>query len=101
MTPLVVSAPVALVPIGMAQHFQMPSFLRRGSGNGAPQRVQRGVADGYVYFLINAAMGLVVTTAFFAAIIKLTTINYLIVRVLGVAGLVMFLLNATLNFRRL
>lgn len=64
---------------------------------------QRGVADGYFYFLINAAVGLVVTTALFAVIIKLTTINYLIVRILVsvVAGLVMFLLNATLNFRRL
>lgn len=64
---------------------------------------ERGVAAGYVYFLINAGVGLVVTTALFATMIALTSINYLVARVLVsiVAGLVMFLLNATLNFRRL
>ncbi|MGZ8999218.1 MAG: GtrA family protein [Allosphingosinicella sp.] len=63
----------------------------------------RGVTSGYVYFLINAGLGLVVTTGLFAAMIALTPINYLVARILVslVAGLVMFLLNATLNFRRL
>jgi len=63
----------------------------------------RAVASGYVYFLINAAIGLVVTTGLFAAMIAWTTVHYLIARILVsiVAGLVMFLLNATLNFRRL
>ncbi|MGH6924197.1 MAG: GtrA family protein [Propylenella sp.] len=64
---------------------------------------ERGVAAGYVYFLINAGAGLVVTTTLFAAMIALTSINYLVARVLVsvVAGLAMFLLNAILNFRRL
>lgn len=64
---------------------------------------ERGVAAGYVYFLINAGLGLVVTTTLFAAMIELTSINYLVARVLVsvVAGLAMFLLNAILNFRRL
>ena len=64
---------------------------------------ERGVASGYVYFLINAGVGLVITTGLFAAMIAFTPINYLVARTLVslVAGLVMFLLNATLNFRRL
>lgn len=64
---------------------------------------KRGVAAGYAYFLINAGVGLVVTTGLFAALITFTAINYMVARVLVslVAGLVMFLLNAILNFRRL
>ena len=63
----------------------------------------RGVAEGYVYFLINAAIGLVITIALFAAMIRWTPINYLVARVLVsvVSGLTVFLLNAVLNFRRL
>ncbi len=64
---------------------------------------ERGVATGYVYFMINAGVGLVVTTILFWALIELTPINYLVARILVsvVAGLAMFLLNAILNFRRL
>jgi putative flippase GtrA len=63
----------------------------------------RQIASGYIYFLINAGVGLVLTTALFAALIEWTSIDYLIVRILVsiVAGLVMFLLNAIFNFRRL
>lgn len=64
---------------------------------------ERGLAVGYGYFLINAGVGLAVTTVLFAALIELTSIHYIVARVLVsvVAGLVMFLLNAILNFRRL
>jgi len=63
----------------------------------------RGVAEGYVYFLINAGIGLVITISLFAAMIHWTPINYLVARVLVsvVSGLTVFLLNAVLNFRRL
>jgi putative flippase GtrA len=63
----------------------------------------RGVASGYVYFLINAAIGLAVTMSLFAAFISWTSINYLVARVLVsvVAGLTVFLLNAVWNFRQL
>jgi putative flippase GtrA len=63
----------------------------------------RAVAEGYVYFLINAGIGLVITIALFAALIRWTAINYLVARVLVsvVSGLTVFLLNAILNFRRL
>jgi putative flippase GtrA len=63
----------------------------------------RGLAEGYVYFLINAGIGLMITISLFAAMIRWTPINYLVARVLVsvVSGLTVFLLNAVLNFRRL
>lgn len=63
----------------------------------------RHVATGFIYFQINSVIGLVITVALFAALIRWTPINYLIARVLVsvVAGLTVFLLNAVLNFRQL
>lgn len=63
----------------------------------------RPVGTGYIYFLVNAGVGLVITIALFAALIRWTPINYLVARTLVsiVAGLAVFLLNAVLNFRRL
>ena len=64
---------------------------------------ERELVSGYAYFIANALVGLVVTIALFAALIRYTPINYLVARVIVsmVAGLVMFVLNAALNFRRL
>lgn len=64
---------------------------------------ERGLARGYLYFLVNAGVGLAVTTGLFAAMIAYTPINYAVARVLVsvAAGLAMFVLNALLNFRRL
>lgn len=61
----------------------------------------RGVGAGLLYFLINAAIGLVVTMALYAAILEFTPIHYLVARVIVsvVGGLTVFYLNATLNFR--
>jgi putative flippase GtrA len=63
----------------------------------------RGLAAGYVYFLINAGVGLVITLVLFAALLRFTPINYLVARTIVsvFAGLAMFALNATLNFRKL
>jgi putative flippase GtrA len=64
---------------------------------------ERAVGSGYIYFLINAAIGLAITIVLFAAMIRWTPINYLVARTLVsvIAGLSVFLLNAVLNFRRL
>lgn len=64
---------------------------------------ERAVATGYGYFLINAAIGLTLTVSLFAALISWTSVNYLVARVIVsiFAGLVMFLLNAVLNFKQL
>ena len=63
----------------------------------------RGVASGYVYFLVNAAVGLAVTMVLYAAVLRFTSIDYLVARVIVsvFAGLTVFVLNAVLNFRRL
>lgn len=63
----------------------------------------RPVATGYVYFLANGGLGLAVTVSLYAMLLRYTPINYLAGRVLVsvVAGLIMFALNALLNFRRL
>ena len=64
---------------------------------------KRPLASGYVYFLVNGGIGLVITLVLFDALLRFTTINYLVIRVLVslVAGLVMFALNGVLNFRRI
>jgi putative flippase GtrA len=63
----------------------------------------RGLVPGYGLFLINALIGLAVTLMLFDALVRFTPIHYLVARVIVsvFAGLVMFLLNAMLNFRRL
>lgn len=63
----------------------------------------RAVVPGYAFFLVNAVVGLGVTLILFDVAVRLAGIHYLAARVLVsvAAGLVMFLLNATLNFRRL
>lgn len=63
----------------------------------------RGVVDGYIYFLINAGVGLVITMSLYALFLRYTPLNYLVARVVVsiFAGLAVFLLNAVFNFRRL
>jgi len=63
---------------------------------------ERGRASGYALFLINAGIGLAVTMALYAAILEFTSIHYLVARVIVslFAGLIVFVLNAVFNFRR-
>ena len=65
------------------------------------QGTERSVGAGFVYFLINAGIGLAVTMALYTAILEFTPIHYLVARVIVsvVGGLIVFYLNATLNFR--
>jgi putative flippase GtrA len=62
----------------------------------------RKVASGYGIFLINAVVGLVITVGLFAAFVELG-LHYLLARVVAsiFAGLALFVLNATLNFKSL
>lgn len=61
----------------------------------------RKPVSGYVYFLANAGVGLLITLALFAAFVAVLPAYYLIGRVLVsvVSGLTVFVLNAVLNFR--
>lgn len=63
---------------------------------------ERGRASGYALFLINASVGLAVTMTLYAMLLEFTPMNYLVARVVVsvFAGLVVFLLNAVFNFRR-
>jgi len=60
-------------------------------------------APGFAFFLVNAGLGLAVTEILFGAMVRHTEIHYMLARILVsvVAGLMIFLLNATLNFGRL
>jgi putative flippase GtrA len=62
----------------------------------------RKVVAGYAYFLGNAVIGLAVTVALFAAFMAIG-MHYIVARIVTsiFAGLVLFLLNAVLNFRSL
>jgi putative flippase GtrA len=61
---------------------------------------ERQVASGYAFFLINGLIGLVLTVAIFAVLLAFG-MQYIIARIVTsvIAGLVMFLSNAFLNFR--
>lgn len=63
----------------------------------------RGHTTGYALFLLNALVGLAVTVGLFFVLTEFTPMNYLVARVLVsvFAGLAVFALNASLNFRRL
>jgi putative flippase GtrA len=62
----------------------------------------RAVAAGYAYFIVNALVGLAVTLALFAGFMELG-MQYILARIVTsmFAGLVLFVLNAVLNFHSL
>ena len=62
----------------------------------------RDVGTGYVLFLANSAIGLLITMGLYALLLQLTDLHYLVTRAIVslFAGLVVFLLNALLNFRQ-
>lgn len=66
------------------------------------QGTQREVVAGYAYFIVNAGVGLVVTLLLFAGFLALG-MHYILARILTsiFAGLILFVLNAVLNFRSL
>ncbi len=62
----------------------------------------RGLRSGYLLFLVNSGIGLVVTMSLYALLLSATAMNYLVARIAVsvIAGLIVFVLNAALNFRR-
>ena len=63
---------------------------------------ERKLATGYALFLLNAMVGLVVTVGLFWLLTEYAAMNYLVARVIVsvFAGLAVFALNATVNFRQ-
>ena len=88
------AAAVGFVVANSLHYLLGRSWIYRGT--------DRARASGYALFLINAGVGLAVTTSLYALLLAYTPLNYLFARVLVsvVAGLVMFVLNAVFNFRR-
>jgi putative flippase GtrA len=64
-------------------------------------RSRRALATGYIYFFVNAGVGLAVTLILFDLFMVVTGMEYMIARVVAsiFAGLTSFLLNAVLNFK--
>jgi putative flippase GtrA len=93
--PKLVAATVGFVIASSLHYAAGRSWIFRGSS--------RRFVVGYVYFLINAGVGLVMTLLLYAAFIRWTSIDYLASRVIIslFAGFTTFLLNAIFNFRRL
>ena len=93
--PKIAAAALAFVIANSVHYALGRSWVFRGT--------DRNIASGFIYFQINSVIGLVITIALFAALIRWTAINYLAARVVVslFAGLSVFLLNAILNFRRL
>lgn len=62
----------------------------------------RKLTTGYALFLLNAVVGLAVTVGLFWVLTEFTPMNYLVARVIVsvFAGLAVFALNATVNFRQ-
>lgn len=63
----------------------------------------RGMKRGYVYFLANALVGLVVTIGLFTLLLQITGLHYMVSRALAsvAAGVVVFVLNAVFNFKEI
>jgi putative flippase GtrA len=92
--PKVIAAGIGFVVANTLHYMLGRAWIFRGT--------DRGVGSGYALFLVNSGVGLLVTTTLYAALLAATHMNYLIARALVslVAGLVVFVLNAALNFRQ-
>ncbi|MET0371573.1 MAG: GtrA family protein [Sphingobium sp.] len=85
------------------------SFLLTNSAHYAFARTwifrgtQRALGRGYVYFFLNAGVGLAVTMALFAVFTEWADMHFIGARVIAslFAGLAAFALNALLNFESL
>ena len=64
---------------------------------------RRGVATGFVYFVLNIGIGFVVMLAVFWALLHFTELYYLLARISAsiVSGIVIFFLNGVFNFKEL
>jgi len=90
----VIAAGIGFIIANSLHYILGRSWIFRGS--------DRGIRTGYLLFLVNSAIGLMVTMALYAAFLEFTNINYLVSRAIVsvFAGLIVFILNAVLNFRQ-
>lgn len=90
----VIAAGIGFVTANNLHYALGRSWIFRGT--------QRALAAGYALFLVNGGIGLLVTMVLYAAMLQWTSINYLVARIIVsvFAGLIVFVLNAVWNFRR-
>ncbi|MEJ7933883.1 GtrA family protein [Sphingobium sp. AN558] len=90
----VVAAGIGFIIANTLHYILGRSWIFRGT--------DRGVGTGYILFLANSTVGLLITTGLYALLLHLTALNYLVARAIVslFAGLIVFLLNALLNFRQ-
>lgn len=82
--------------IAISLHYYISrAWIFRGS--------DRGAATGYMFFLVNAGIGLLITLAAMAALVEMVDLHYLAARIIAslLAGVATFLLNAKFNFKAL
>jgi putative flippase GtrA len=93
-TPKVPAAALSFIAANTVHYVFGRTWIYRGT--------QRKLAAGYAYFIVNAVIGLAVTLALFAGFMELG-MHYIPARIVTsvFAGLVLFVLNAVLNFRSL
>lgn len=97
---LVEKAGMAKIPAA-AISFLVSNTLHYAFGRGWIYRgTERRLVPGYVYFLMNAGVGLAATVGLFAWFVDLG-LQYLVARVVAsiFVGLLLFVLNAVWNFR--
>jgi putative flippase GtrA len=92
--PKIPAAALSFIAANTAHYVFGRTWIYRGT--------ERKVVAGYAYFIVNAVVGLAVTLLLFAAFLGLG-MNYILARIVTslFAGLVLFVLNAVLNFRSL
>ncbi|GAA4642822.1 hypothetical protein GCM10023115_07890 [Pontixanthobacter gangjinensis] len=90
----VIAAGIGFVTANSLHYLLGRSWIFRGT--------ERALAAGYALFLVNGGVGLLVTMGLYAALLEWTSINYLVARIIVsvFAGLIVFVLNAVWNFRR-
>jgi putative flippase GtrA len=92
--PKIDAAAISFVAANSIHYLFGQTWIYRGS--------ERKLAAGYFYFLINAAVGLAATLLIYAGFLELG-LDYLLARIVTsvFVGLLLFVLNAVLNFRSL
>ena len=93
--PLIIAVTTGFLVASSLHYYMARSWIFVGT--------DRHPVSGYLYFIVNAGVGLAITLVMFAAFLRWTSINYIVGRVIVslFAGLATFLLNAIWNFRKI
>lgn len=93
--PMIMAVTIGFLVASSLHYYMARSWIFVGT--------DRHPVSGYLYFIVNAGVGLAITLGMFSAFIRWTSINYIVARIIVslFAGLATFLLNAIFNFRKI